>query len=94
MTDREVLEQIARVKRAHKTALTRAATWEAQETKKAWTFFRGADTDVEQTNRENALARIAQNVEKRLFRAQSNYEERLSEIRREAGEWIDLVPEA
>lgn len=90
MTDAQVLDGVARAKRAYKSAETKARREYAEEKKRVFAFF--GSSDVERAARENALLRAESYLDAKLAAARITLINKLEALRAVAGEWADLVP--
>ena len=92
MTDKQVLDAVARAKRAHRTAETKAQRKAVRERKKVHALFSGAQDDVGRAARHNQLHRIDAVLDADLAIARVRLVDSLEETRARAGEWAELVP--
>jgi hypothetical protein len=91
LSDAAVFAEVDRIKRAHKSAETRARNIYNAETKRIFSFLREND-DVTRAARANALHRAGILLSESLDRAQAKRAKALHDLRRRAGAWADIVP--
>ena len=92
MSDAEVLDLVAKARRAYKSAFTRANKRYNVAANEAVVSF--GSTDVEQAARSCAIRRADRARWDAITAAETKYRTALVEIKMRAGMWADLVPEA
>ena len=91
LSDAAVHDEIDRIRRAYKSAETRARNVYSAENTRIFSYFHDND-DVTRAARANALQRAAITLSESLDQAFEKRAKALRDLRLRAGAWADLVP--
>ena len=92
MNDAEVNREVERIRKTHKSAVTRAMRTANKAKQDVLRRFQGSTDDVSRAAKANALRRIEIAEEVALDRATAKKDRDLEALRQSAGQWSDIVP--